>query len=271
MTLPIIAGEFGRLKRIAAAARAETRALRKQMATIQARLDAQASTIGTSYFSCALANIQIIDQNVIVTAGKTIDGVDVSTLLTVVADIAALDTRLDTAESDILDLQNGLLTGTLWLPVSAMANRDVNVIGYSNNQEYGTLSAVADAVSRYAGSFLIPADFEASTTPDIFVWHIVTAAGGTNGQDVVYRLNTATSTSGEVTGTNGAQTDTTIDIPDVTQNTLYRSQLINNLANVTAGDILTVHFDRRGLNAADTLAAATGIVGLELVYTRNVT
>lgn len=262
--ISILAGRLGRLERYAAAARAQTLYSQRKLEEIDRKLDNFRLFFGSLVLYASDATILQLDNNMAVASGKTIDGVDVSTLSTAVSDITTL-------QGQVTELVNGLTNGNLWLPVSAMSNRDAVTIAYSNNQEYGTLSSSASGSSRFAGGILIPTDFLASSTPDLYCWHVVAAAGGTNGQDVVYRINTATSASGEVTGTNGAQVDVTIDIPDATQNTLYRTKVIDNLSNVTALDMLTIHFDRRGADGSDTLAANTGLVGFELLYTRDVT
>ena len=73
MTTPIIGGELGELKRIALAARAETLALRKAITAMQARIDSQGGTFGTEFFVAGQMNVQNLDSNMTVTAGKLID------------------------------------------------------------------------------------------------------------------------------------------------------------------------------------------------------
>lgn len=271
--MSIIGARLGKVERLAAGARASAKALRKQLDAIQARLDAQQATLGTAYFACALANITILDQNMLVTAGKTIDGVDISTLSTVVADIAALDTRLDTAESEIDAIQADITdlstfaanTGYDYIDADSFDNRDARTRGYSNAKAF--IQATDAATSRYHTTWLVPRTITASTNLTIKLHWLVAAAGGTNGQDVVWRLSTAFTANSELTSTSAATLDTTVDTPSATAETFYITTLTTTLSGAVAGDNMTLNIDRRGSDAADTLTATAGFVGVEITWT----
>jgi hypothetical protein len=264
VTLPIIGGDYGTLKRLGLAARAETLELRRRVEAIERQLTGTRESVGTQYLYSIGASLGNIFESATVTAGKLIDGRDIS------VDGATLDGHTTSIASHTTSIA---ALGTAFagepphfIAATAMFNRDAVASRVSNNQVGFDLSVASSGVSRFAGTWRVPDNFNAGSSLSFYVWHYVGTAG-TNGQDVFYRFSSALIANGEATGTNGVTTDVTLDIPAAaTPGIVMRSTISTSIASAAAGDLVTIHFDRRGGEAADTMTGIMSLIGFEPDY-----
>ena len=260
MTLPIIGGDYGTLKRLGLAARAETLALRREVEAIKRQLYSMQDSVGTHYLYSQGASLGTLIESVSVTALKTVDG----------RDISVDGTTLDGHTTSITEIQTFAGNSkALFIPAAAFLNRDARTDGYSNVKHY--YQAIDAATSRYHSTFLVPYTITASTNLTFKLHWLVGGAGGTAGQDVVWRLSTGFTANGEVTSTSAAQVDVTVDTPTITAETFYISTLSTTVSGAVVGDNATIAIDRRGSDGADTLTAIAGFVGVEINWTPDYT
>lgn len=277
MSEPIVGGRFRRAELAALRAAGCVSELNKIVLGLQRQIDAMSHSVGTDLLHATSLKAGTLIDSLSVTAGKLVDGYDVSVLgatsATHTSDIAALDTRLDTAEADITVIEGDIVdlstfaanTGYDYLDAFSFDNRDARTVGYSNAK--GFIQATDAATSRYHTTWLVPRTITASTNLTVKLHWLVAAAGGTAGQDVVWRLNTAFTANGESTSTSSATLDTTVDTPTITADTFYITTLTTTLSGAVAGDNMTIEIDRRGSDGADTLTATAGFVGVEISWT----
>lgn len=255
MSEGIVQGRLGRAERAALRASAAASNFERRIRALESALSAKSALVATD----ALKATTLLT-SMTVASGKTVDGRDLS------VDGAALDALGASVTGLTTVLAN---RNKIYVPAPAFENRDARTIGYSNNRVF--IQATDAANSRYYTTLLIPNDIESGSSLTVRVHWLVAGAGGTNGQDVVWRVEYAFTQNAELTSTGGGSTDATIDCPDVTAETSYRSLITSSISGAAAGDLMTLNIHRRGSDVSDTLTATLGFVGVQLEYTVDTT
>jgi hypothetical protein len=268
VTLPIIGGDYGTLKRLVEASRAETLALRRMVVALQSRIEANEAEQGISILHASIASITLLQKSLIVNAGLTIDGRDIS------VDGTTLDTLGTTVGGHTTSI--GILQtlvqekSRIYIPITAFNNRDAKTISYSSNRASGQCTDATNN-NRYYATWRIPDDFDAGTNLTARV-HWITISGGTNGQDVAFRLTVAFTQDGETAATGGTAYDLTADCPDVTAEECYVNTISSAITGAVAGDCMTLFLQGlRAVDPPDSHTGVIGIVGLELSWTTDLT
>lgn len=253
MTLPIIGGDYGALKRLGLGGRGTSLELVERLEAVERRLEAMKDGFGTFALYSQFASFGTLTENLSVSSGKTVDGRDVG------VDGAQLDNTVS-----VVGVEN-----RIYLSAAEFDNRDGRTIGYSNERVF--IQAIDAATSRYYTTVLIPESFEAGSSIVARVHWLVAGAGGTNGQDIVWRVQWAFTDNNELTSTGGGSADLTVDCPNVTAETAYRTVITSSITGAAAGDLMTFVVHRRGSDAADTLTATAGFAGAEIEFTKDQT
>ncbi len=244
----ILGGRIRRAEQAALRSSAVVSALERRIRALELALDSRLAVV-----ACDTLKATTLATSLAVASGKTIDGRDVG------VDGAQLDTTVTVVAND----------NRIYVPAPAFENRDARTVGYSNERVF--IQAPDAATSRYYTTILIPESFEAGSSIIARVHWLVAGAGGTNGQDVVWRVQWAFTDNNELTSTAGSSADATIDCPSATAETAYRSIITSSITGGAAGDLMTLVIHRRGSDAADTLTATAGFAGAEIEFVRDLT
>lgn len=195
---------------------------------------------------------------------------------------SGLWTRLAAKTADAVLLGDGTDVTVSAKPVTAIKNRfpvclafpsfdnrDSSTKSYAQNRPFGVWIK-SGTTFRFHTVWIVPNDFKAGTSILVYLIH-TTLTAGTNGQDIVVRINTSLTAAGEALTTNGRQTDTTIDIPAAATTELDAYDLLDTVPNAAANDRMTIMVQGRVGDGGWTMTGNIGFGGVGIVHTPDAT